>query len=123
LSTNTRYNSEQQHLLFPGYNGAFFAAKPQKTGLFAAIFWLRQKDFRCNPLRGPGASKNGLIAELAQVRKDFCFVKIAARHAAGKARARPQAGRRPEKEAASARKFILTIRSVIRIINIWKSSN
>jgi hypothetical protein len=38
--------------------GAFFAAMPQKTGLSAPIFWLRQKDFRYNPLRsgssGPG---------------------------------------------------------------------
>jgi hypothetical protein len=28
--------------------GAFFAAMPQKTGLSASIFWLRQKDFRYN---------------------------------------------------------------------------
>ncbi|MDR1933824.1 MAG: hypothetical protein LBQ57_13490, partial [Spirochaetales bacterium] len=28
----------------------------QKTGLSASIFWLRQKDLRCNPWRGPGAS-------------------------------------------------------------------
>jgi hypothetical protein len=27
---------------------AFFAAVPQKTGLSASIFWLRQKDFRYN---------------------------------------------------------------------------
>jgi hypothetical protein len=33
---------------------AFFAAKPQKTGLSAAIFWLRKKDFRFNPLRPTG---------------------------------------------------------------------
>ncbi|MDR1317824.1 MAG: hypothetical protein LBK13_13240 [Spirochaetales bacterium] len=39
--------------------GAFFAVrefapqipKPQKTGLSASIFWLRQKDFRSNPVR------------------------------------------------------------------------
>jgi hypothetical protein len=33
--------------------GAFFAM-PQKTGLSAPIFWLRQKDFRFYPLRTQG---------------------------------------------------------------------
>jgi hypothetical protein len=28
----------------------------QKTGLSASIFWLCQKDLRCNPWRGPRAS-------------------------------------------------------------------
>jgi hypothetical protein len=37
--------------------GAFFAALPQKTGLSASIFWLRQKDFRYNPLRTQGVFK------------------------------------------------------------------
>jgi hypothetical protein len=39
------------HQFFPC---AFFAS--QKTGLSASIFWLRQKDLRCNPWRGPEAS-------------------------------------------------------------------
>ncbi|MDR1931335.1 MAG: hypothetical protein LBQ57_00795, partial [Spirochaetales bacterium] len=30
----------------------------QKTGLSASIFWLCQKDLRCNPWRGPGACVN-----------------------------------------------------------------
>jgi hypothetical protein len=38
--------------------GAFFAAVPQKTGLSASIFWLRQKDFRSNPLRRAAAAQN-----------------------------------------------------------------
>jgi hypothetical protein len=33
------------------YFGRIFGGKPPKTGLFAPIFWLRQKDFRFNPLR------------------------------------------------------------------------
>jgi hypothetical protein len=31
-----------------------FGAHAPKTGLSASIFWLRQKDFRCNPLRPTG---------------------------------------------------------------------
>jgi hypothetical protein len=35
--------------------GAFFCPQPgKKTGLSAPIFWLRQKDFRCNPWRTQG---------------------------------------------------------------------
>ncbi|MDR1933665.1 MAG: Rpn family recombination-promoting nuclease/putative transposase, partial [Spirochaetales bacterium] len=45
-----RYSQEDRvHQFFPC---AFFAS--QKTGLSASIFWLCQKDLRCNPWRGPG---------------------------------------------------------------------
>jgi hypothetical protein len=46
--------SGHRRLLFSVIYGAFFAASPQKTGLSAAIFWLRQKDFRFYPLRTHG---------------------------------------------------------------------
>jgi hypothetical protein len=45
----SRFQNENRN-----HSCTFFAAKPQKTGLSAAIFWLRQKDFRFNPLRPTG---------------------------------------------------------------------
>jgi hypothetical protein len=47
----------QQHLLFPGYNSAFFAAKPQKPGFSLQFLGLASQvlqDFLCNPLRPTG---------------------------------------------------------------------
>jgi hypothetical protein len=52
------------HQFFPC---AFFAS--QKIGLSASIFWLCQKDLRCNPWRDPGASG------------DFARKKLVHRHA------------------------------------------
>jgi hypothetical protein len=36
---------------------AHLRRKTPQNGLFAAIFWLRQKDFRFNPLRPTGFSR------------------------------------------------------------------
>jgi hypothetical protein len=41
----------------------------QKTGLSASIFWLCQKDLRCNPWRGPGTS--GDFARKKMLRKNL----------------------------------------------------
>jgi hypothetical protein len=48
----SRFQNENRN-----HSCAFFAAKPQKTGLSASIFWLRQKDFGFNPLRPTGFKK------------------------------------------------------------------
>jgi hypothetical protein len=74
-----------RHLVSLIKNGAFLVAAPLKTGLSASIFWLRQKDFRCNPLRPTGLSyaiKPGrgiAVRQLAAAtyRSQFCSDKIA----------------------------------------------
>jgi hypothetical protein len=47
----------------------FFRHSRKKTGLSAAIFWLRQKDFRFNPLRPAGFS--GFVTHSAAKAPDF----------------------------------------------------
>jgi hypothetical protein len=51
--------ARQRHLLFSSHHGAFFAAKPQKTGLSASIqvAWATSNPKGCGqPLARPGAA-------------------------------------------------------------------